>query len=174
MYWPHLTWVWYIIYTRTCRDTPLSDIWAVKLVILSLLIQFTVSPPQLSGFPLHLRYSDIQHIVSQVESTGLHLCENEHVECICSGSLCTPILQWYLCAVQCLSFQNNPLSSHAWHVSHGHTYTLTVWLYTSSLVLQFHLLCTVYGWLHMPSILFDQFPNQHSHVCPSTPASFTK
>ena len=47
----------------------------------TLLIQFTVSPsPQLSGFPLHLRYSDIQDIVSTVESTGLHPCENEHVE----------------------------------------------------------------------------------------------
>ena len=35
--------------------------------------------PQLSGFPLHFCYSDIQH-VSTVESTGIHLCENEHVE----------------------------------------------------------------------------------------------
>ena len=61
--------------------------------------------PQLSGFPLHLRYSDIQHIVSTVESTGIHLCENEHVE--------------YALAVYVHPYPDDVLS---------------VWLYTASLI----------------------------------------
>ena len=47
------------------------------------------------------------------------------------------------------------------------SYTLTAWLYSSSLVLRFHLLCTLYGWLYMTSIYFDQYPNWQTHVCKS-------
>ena len=35
---------------------------------------------QATGFPIHLAYSDIQHIVSTVERTGVHLCEDQKVE----------------------------------------------------------------------------------------------
>ena len=61
--------------------------------------------PQLSGFPLHFRYSDIRHIVSTVESTGIHLCENEHVE--------------YALAIYIHLYPNDVLS---------------VWLYIASLI----------------------------------------
>lgn len=60
---------------------------------------------QLSGFPIHIRYSDIQHIVSTVERTGIHLCEDQRVE--------------YALAVYVHPYPNDVLS---------------VWLYTASLV----------------------------------------
>ena len=60
---------------------------------------------QLSGFPLHFRYSDIRHIVSTVESTGIHLCENERVE--------------YALAIYIHPYPNDVLS---------------VWLYIASLI----------------------------------------
>ena len=78
VYWPHLTWYGYSKYqgmwkthTHICFRQIDSKRHLVLVNCLSLLI---VSPS------LHLCYSDIQHIVSTVESTGLHLCENEHVE----------------------------------------------------------------------------------------------
>ena len=63
---------------------------------------------QVAGFPIHLRYSDIQHIVSTVERTGIHfndLCEDQKVE--------------YSLAVYVHPYPNNVLS---------------VWLYVTSLV----------------------------------------
>ena len=60
---------------------------------------------QLSGFPLHFRYSDIRHIVSTVESTSIHLCENERIE--------------YALAVYIHPYPNDILS---------------VWLYIASLI----------------------------------------
>ena len=93
---------------------------------------------------------------------------------VCSGSLCAPIPQWCpLCVVvHCLSHSKITLSLHPYMHLMDTPYTLTVWLYTSSLVLQFHLLCTLYGWLHMTSILFDQYPNWLTHASPSVPALF--
>ncbi len=35
---------------------------------------------QLTGFPIHFRYSDIHHILTTVEGTAVHLCEDEQVE----------------------------------------------------------------------------------------------
>ena len=60
--------------------------------------------PQLSGFPLHFCYSDIQH-VSTVESTGIHLCGNERIE--------------YALAIYIHPYPNDVLS---------------VWLYIASLI----------------------------------------
>ena len=60
---------------------------------------------QVTGFPIHLRYSDIQHIVSTVERTGIHLCEDQKVE--------------YALAVYVHPYPNDVLS---------------VWLYIASLV----------------------------------------
>lgn len=60
---------------------------------------------QATGFPIHLAYSDIQHIVSTVERTGVHLCEDQKVE--------------YALAVYVHPYPNDVLS---------------VWLYVASLV----------------------------------------
>ena len=60
---------------------------------------------QVAGFPIHLRNSDIQHIVSTVERTGIHLCEDQKVE--------------YSLAAYVHPYPNNVLS---------------VWLYVTSLV----------------------------------------
>lgn len=35
---------------------------------------------QLVGFPIHVRYSDLQQLLTTVERTGIHLCENKNVE----------------------------------------------------------------------------------------------
>ena len=35
---------------------------------------------QLTGFPIHIRYSDLQQLLITVERTGIHLCENKNVE----------------------------------------------------------------------------------------------
>lgn len=60
---------------------------------------------QVTGFPIHLPYSDIQHIVSTVERTSIHLCEDQKVE--------------YALAVYVHPYPNDVLS---------------VWLYVASLV----------------------------------------
>ena len=60
---------------------------------------------QLTGFPIHLRYSDVDHITSTVERTAVHLCEDQRVE--------------YALAVYVHPYPNDVIS---------------VWLYIASLV----------------------------------------
>jgi len=132
------------------------------LVLVNCLSLLIVSPS------LHLCYSDIQHIVSTVESTGLHLCENEHVEYICSGSLCTPIPQWYLSASHSkitLSLQSNMyLMDIPLHWLPDCTHLITCTPVSSTLYLV---------WLVAYDLNLMWSIPKPTHVCPSIPASFT-
>ena len=60
---------------------------------------------QLAGFPIHIRYSDIQHLLTTVERTGVHLCEDKKVE--------------YALAVHVQSYSNDVIS---------------VWIYVVSMI----------------------------------------
>ena len=84
----------------------------------------TSPSPQLSAFPLHL------HILSTVETTNLHLCESEHMEC----ALAHPYAPTMCCLCGCtlpLSFQNNTISPLI-HASHRHFTLITAWPYIAS------------------------------------------
>lgn len=58
---------------------------------------------QLTGFPIHLRYSDIQQLLTTVERTGIHLCEDKKVE--------------YALAVYIHSYPNDVLSVWVYVIS---------------------------------------------------------
>jgi len=166
MYWPYLTWVWYIRYTRACRDTPISASTDTgskvgNTITSNSVYYFSFSPAVRIPPPPVLLWHPA-HCVHSWEHWPPPLWEWTRGVYMLWQSVCihTRMIFVWLYTTSHSKITVSPVI----HVSHGHTYTLTAWLYTSSLVLQFHLLCTLYGWLHMTLILFDQFPNQHMYV----------